>query len=464
MSVAHSLPAREHLVLRGAYLLTMDPALGEMPIADIEIRDGAIEAVGASLVAAGATEMDASACIGMPGLIDTHWHAWGTLLRGVIGDGQAHGWFARKGLLGPHFRPSDTAAGARLALAEGLSAGITTVHDWAHNVISRDDAEANIAADMDLGLRVHFSYGTPSTTPGLTLEQMAARLDNAGRNVDEPLPFEEIEAIRAAWLPRGDGRLSIGINVRGPARSTPDVYRYEFAEARRLGLPLAMHCAGTRAETKKLSQVQILASAGLLGSDLLLAHGNHLPPEDIALVAAQGMPISVSPLSELRLAMGWLQVHEFMAAGIDVSFSLDTTAIAANADPYQAMRIAVGLEGVRLADPEALSPRRALEMATIAGARALGLGDVTGSLTPGKRADVVLVRTDALNVAPVVDPAVAIVHAASPANVDTVIVDGRVLKRAGRLTAVDPVTIVAEAQAALRALCIRAGFSPPAAP
>lgn len=463
MGEMSGLPARRHLVLRGAHLLTMDPGLGELARADIEIRDGTIIAVGPDLSATGAEIVDATGCIGIPGLIDTHWHAWGTLLRGVIGDGHASGWFARKGLLGPHFTPADTAAGARLALAEGLAAGITTVHDWAHNVLSPDDAEANIAADLGLGLRVHWSYGAPSTTPGLTLEQMAAQLGGAARNVDEPIPFDEIAAIRAGWTGRGDDRLTIGVNVRGPARSTPEVYRREFTEARRSGLPLAMHCAGTRAEVARLSQVRDLAEAGLLGPDLLLAHGNHLSPEDIALVGAHGMAISVSPMSELRLAMGWLQVAEFEAAGIDVSFSLDTTAIAASADPFQAMRVAIGLEGVRRADPEALSPRRALEMATLAGARALGLEDVTGSLTPGKRADVVLIRTAALNLAPVVDPAVALVHAAGPANVDTVIVDGRVLKRHGHLTEVDSAEVVAEAEAALRRVCARAGFTPPTA-
>jgi cytosine/adenosine deaminase-related metal-dependent hydrolase len=156
--------------------------------------------------------------------------------------------------------------------------------------------------------------------------------------------------------------------------------------------------------------------------------------------------------------MGFLQVREFEEAGIRTSFSLDTTAITANADPFAAMRVAVGLEGVRSRDATSLSPRRVLEMATIDGARSLGLGEVTGSLTPGKRADLIVVRTDAINLAPAVDPAVACVHAASPANVDAVIVDGRILKRHGRLTTVDESALVAEAEAALRALCDRAGF------
>ncbi len=458
MGEVTGLPARGHLLVRGATVLTMDTGIGEIAGGDVEIRDGVIVAVGPGLAAPDADVIDASGCIALPGFVDTHWHLWTTLLRGVIGDGHTNGWFARKALLAPHFRPEDTAAGARLALAEGLAAGVTTVHDWAHNVLSSEDAEANLAGDLDLGARVHWSWGVPSTTPGLSLQQMSAVVSATGRDVDEPMDFQALVALRNVWLPRADDRLTVGVNVRGPARSTADVYRHEFAEARRHELPIAMHCAGTRAEVARIRQVRVLADDALLGPDLLFAHGNHLPPEDIALLAEAGVPVSISPLSELRLAMGFPQVSEFLAAGIRVSFSLDTTAIAASADPFQAMRVAVGLEGTRRGDAEALAPRRALEMATIEGARSLGLGDRTGSLTPGKRADLILIRADALNVAPVVDPAVAVVHAAAPANVDTVIVDGRVLKRHGRLTAIDEAAIVADASASLRRVCDRAGF------
>ncbi len=450
------------MLVRGAYVLSMDPAIGELAAADVEIRDGTIVGVGKGLEAPGAEVVDGTGAVLIPGFVDTHWHAWGTLMRGVIGDGHVNGWFSRKGLLGPHFTPADTAAGARLALTEGLAAGITTVHDWAHNVMSREDADANVAADLDLGLRVRWSWGAPSTTPGLSLEEMKARLGNAGAalNVDEPMDIEQVARMRDDWLPKADGRLTVAVNVRGPSRSTPDVFRREIEDARRHGFPIAMHCAGTAAEVAKIRQVQVLKDAGLLGPDLLFAHGNHLPAEDIAVLAEHRIGITVSPMSELRLAMGFLQVAEFRAAGVRTSFSLDTTAISASADPFQAMRVAVGLEAVRNRNAESLSPRTALEMATIEGARSLGLGEITGSITPGKRADLVLVRIDGLNTSPAVDPAVAIVHAAGPADVDLVVADGRVLKRDGALTAVDPAAVVAEATARLRELCARAGFEP----
>lgn len=453
-------PERGHLVIRDATVLTMDPALGELDRADVEIRDGVIAAVGRDLSATGARNVPGADRIVMPGFVDTHLHAWGTLLRGVIGDGHETGWFARKARLAPHLSPSDTAAGARLALAEALSAGITTVHDWAHNVLSPADAEANVAADLELGLRIHYSWGAPSTTPGLSLREMAAIVGRTGLDVDEPMDVAAAAALRAAWVPQGAGLLTVGVNVRGPARSTIEVVRTEFAEARRLGLPIAMHCAGTRAEVARIRQVEVLEQEGLLGPDVLLAHGNHLPPDDIATLARHGIGVSVSPMSELRLAMGTPIIAELLDAGVAVSFSLDTTAIAASADPFAALRVAIGLEGVRSGNATALPPRRALELATLGGARALSLDHLTGSISPGKRADVIVIRADTLNMAPVVDAVVAVVHSAGPADVETVIVDGRVLKAGGRLVTADEAAIVASATASLRTVCERAGFDP----
>ena len=373
-------------------------------------------------------------------------------MRGVVGDGpDTASTRARRRSPRISSRPRRPRP-ARLALAEGLAAGITTVHDWAHNMLGAEDAEANVMADVASGARIHFSWGTPSTTPGLSLAEMSATMARIGLDVDQPMDLDAVAAWRAGWLDRGDGRLTIGVNLRGPARSTREVCRTRVRRGAPHGLPIAMHCAGTAAEVARIRQVQVLAEDGLLGPDLLLAHGNHLDATDIGLAAEAGCPISVSPHSELRLAMGWLRLHEFHAAGIRTSFSLDTTAIVGAADPFAAMRLAIGLEGVRLGDDRALSPQRALEMATIDGARSLGLDGLTGSLTPGKRADVIAIRTDGLSVAPVVDPLLAVVHGASPATVETVIADGRVLKRDGHLTHLHPATVVRDAEAALRAV------------
>lgn len=461
---AKELPERTHVLIRGATILPVDPAMAELAGGDIEVRNGVIVGIAEHIDAPDADLIDASGTIAIPGFVDTHFHAWGTLLRGVIGDGPDHGWFARKGVLGPYFTPKDTAAGARLGLSEALSAGITTVHDWAHNVLSSEDADANLEVHRELGLRTHWSYGAPSASPYLNAEQMAAFMASVGKATDQAMDFDDIERVQREWLPRGDDRLTVGVNVRGPSRSTPEVYRAEFERARADGLPIAMHCAGTRKEVDRIRQVKVLEQEDLLDDDLLLAHGNWLSAEEHAICAEHGIGVSVSPLAELRLAMGFPQIREMRHAGVTVSLSLDTTAIAANADPFNQMRIALGLENVRHEDANALTPREAIRIATLDGAVSLGLGHITGSLTPGKRADVVLVRVDQLNTAPSIDPAVAIVHSAAPANVDTVLVDGRIIMHGGRLMTADRDAVVDEAEARLAALTERAGFTTSMAP
>jgi cytosine/adenosine deaminase-related metal-dependent hydrolase len=433
----------------------MDPSIGELAKGDVEIRDGVLIGIGHGLVGEGAEVIDGAHTITMPGFVDTHWHIWGTLMRGIVGDGPKHGWFATKGRYGSHFTPEDVYLGARLGMAEGLASGVTTVHDWAHNIMRYEDAAENVRVHRELGTRVHFSYSAPSAHPSMPMDEMRAILEKGGVPPDAVMDFTNIKRIREELIPGSEGLLTLGVAVRGPARSTPEVYREEWKLARDLDLTISMHCAGTKAEVERIRQVEILKDDGLLGGDMLLAHCLYISEQEREYLAVHRIPIAMSPLSELRLGMGIPPITDHMDAGVSVSLSLDTTAISANADVFQAMRVAVGLEAARKADAEALSPRRVLELATIEGARALGLDDVTGSLTPGKRADVIVVRTDHLNMAPVVDPAIAIVHAAQPANVDMVLVDGRILKRNGNLTAVDSVTVVAEAEAALQALCER---------
>ena len=455
------LPRRGHYVIRNTTALTMDPALGELTGTDIEIDNGVLMAVGPGLLSDGAESIDGSNCITLPGFVDSHWHVWGTLLRGVVGDGKKHGWFATKGRLGGFFTSEDVAAGVMLGMAEGIAAGVTTVHDWSHNIMRYSDAEANLDVHRRLGTRVHFSYSAPSAHPSMPMEKMRAILEKGGVLPDEVMDFGSIGRIAEEWVPHSDGLLTLGVGVRGPARSTRDVYRKEWALARERGLTISMHCAGTRAEVERIHQVQILHDERLLGPDMLLAHCLYISPTEQDHLATSGIPVSMSPMSSLRLGMGAPPVNGHLAAGISVSLSLDTTAISACADVFAAMRVAVGLEAIVHHDAEALSPRRALELATIEGARALGLDHLVGSLSPGKRADLMMVRTDALNMAPVHDPAVAIVHSAQPANIDTVMIDGRILKRGGRLTTVDPAAVVQNAAERLRDLCRRAGYRPP---
>ena len=214
-----------------------------------------------------------------------------------------------------------------------------------------------------------------------------------------------------------------------------------------------MHACGPRSSA---GQITALAQAGLLGPDLQVVHANCATPAEVAHLAEAGVTVSVSPFTEILIGYGLPQTAEFLAAGIATGLSVDTTVLSGNADMFAIMKVTQGIANARAQDEFALTARRVLELATIEGARSLGMAGEIGSLTPGKRADLILVETGSPNLGVFTHPAHMLVTAAQPANVDTVLVDGRIVKRGGALTALDPVQVSAEARTALDGVRARA--------
>jgi cytosine/adenosine deaminase-related metal-dependent hydrolase len=444
---AAPLPPRRDLVIRGATVLTMDPGLGDFAPGDIRIRDGAIVAVGARLDPRGAQIVNASGTICMPGFVDTHWHLWTSLFRPYVrADVAERGYFPVTARLGPLMMRDDSYRSVRLGLAEALSAGVTTVHNWAHNVRSPEHADAELAAMRDTGIRGRFAYGPAQGMPD-----------------DQPMDMAGVARVKGEWMP-GNGLLTMGIssrnvgalNVGGGQRGviTIDMVKQDWGGARALGLPITMHTSGA-------SPITALEEAGLLGPDVQLVHPLLTTGEERAILKARGVSYSTSPAGEARrpASVGEIQLGELIDAGIKVSLSTDHTTNYA-CDPFVGMRILFALHQHRLGAKVPLTVKRLVQLATLDGAVDLGLADRTGSLTPGKRADLILVRTTDINMAPEGDPYEALVQLAQPRNVDTVIVDGRVLRRGGRFTALDHPKVVRDAKAAAAALRAKANWPP----
>jgi cytosine/adenosine deaminase-related metal-dependent hydrolase len=434
------LPPRTEFLIRRAYVMTMDPVLGDISGGDVHVRNGAIVAVGRGLQAPGAAVIDGRGMIVMPGLVETHFHMWNSLARSISGDTAATGYFPTLVKLGKVFTPDDMYQGARLSAVEALYSGITHVHDWCHNVKNPAGARADIRALHDVGIRGRFSYGYYQ-----------------GQPPGEAMNLADIERLHADWKTySNEGLLALGVAWRGIAASNntidKSVSRSELDTARRLGLPLTIH-----ATPRNKGQIPDLAAGGMLGKDVQVVHATNAPPSDIALLAAAGSPVSVSPLTELRVGFGVSNVGAFIAGGITIGFSVDTTALSGNANMFGVMKMIENLEDGRTQNEFAIPARRIIEIATIEGARSMGLDERIGSLRPGKRADIIMIDTSAINDAPAIDMAHTVVEAVEPANVDTVIVDGRILKRHGKLTAIDVTRVAAEATAASRAIRLRAG-------
>ncbi|MGH3123264.1 MAG: amidohydrolase family protein, partial [Streptosporangiaceae bacterium] len=232
------------LIIRSGHVVTMDPELGDIPDGDVLVTGGRIAAVGKGLDAPGAREIDAGGMIVAPGLVETHWHLWNTLLRsmsgGMAGEDRPAGYFPVSLGLGQAFTDDDNYHGTLLACAEAINSGITTVHDWSHNVRGPAHAEAELRALDEAGLRARYSYGY-----------------SAGHPNDQAMDLDGLRALHRDWGSRGGqsasgraGRLTLGVACRGPGGSNPStrvppgVYQREMAAARELGLPVTVHASG----------------------------------------------------------------------------------------------------------------------------------------------------------------------------------------------------------------------------
>ncbi|MFK4788693.1 amidohydrolase family protein [Microbacterium sp. ZW T5_56] len=410
------LPERSTLLLKNAHVLPLDPAVEEGR-ADILIRDGVIEQIQPDIDApAGVAEIDASGSIALPGFIDTHWHLWNSLLRGTVGDAPGRDYFSVKRGLAPHFELDDFYWSARFALAEAVQNGITSVHNWDHNVRDGGDVDANLQAQIDSGLCGRFSYG-PRDSSATT----------------EDMDFARLDAARERWSDEKlDHRIHFGVALRGPYRTSTELAEREWRAARERAMPITMHCDRCLRESACQScGLTRLEDEGLLGPDVQIVHAVHASAEDVAAVSRTGTKISVSPLSEMR-TMGFPRVTEFLEADVLTTLSIDTLAMPANADVLSTLRALLSAEQARTGRAT-LTPRIALEMATIRAARDLGIDDVTGSLRPGKRADVMLLDAGHASLLPSGDVVESLIYSGTSAAIHTVICDGRILLHSGEL-------------------------------
>lgn len=435
-----ALPARGEFVVRGAHVLTMDRDLGDLAVGEVHVRDGAIVAVGVAVNAPGAEVIDGKGMICMPGFVDTHWHHWTTFLRPVMqADDPKRTYFPVTFALGLHYTPEDSYRAVRLGLAQALAAGVTTTHNWAHNVRSPAHADAEVRAMRESGLRGRFAYGPALGMPN-----------------DKPMDLGDIARMKKEI--GNDPMLTLGIcsrNVDGNTGGTRGAIdtataKKEWSAARELGLPITLHTSGTGA-------VKLLNEAGLLGPDLQLVHPLNTEPADWEALAKHGVKYSVSPLGEAGRP-GEMQFPEMMQAGVKVSMSIDNVT-AERCDCFACMRMLQTINRHRMGGKFKLTTRKLVQMATIDGAEDLGFADRTGSITPGKRADLILVRTGEPHMGNIGDPYDALVQLAQPSDVDTVVADGRILRRKGAFTALDYGMLLADAAQSVAALKQKANWS-----
>jgi cytosine/adenosine deaminase-related metal-dependent hydrolase len=390
-------------LLRGGMVVSMDPAVGDLPRGDVLIEDGRIAAVAPEIDAAGAEVVDATGKIVLPGFVDTHRHTWQTAFRGVGADWTFDQYrVAMHGVLKPHYRPEDVYLGNLLGRLEALSSGVTTMLDWFHCAERPENADAAIQALREAPGHSIFCYGAagPDIEPEV-------------RRVREVLPGDDM-----------------ALGLRGPVVSTMDETAADVALARELGLPVSLHVHGTGGWPHGDRPIAGMAERGLLDDRTTVVHGNGLSDDQLAMLADAGGSVSVSPDVELKMGFEPLITGRALAAGLRPSLSIDDCP-SAGGDMFGAMRTAVA------AERGCLTSRDVLAFATVDGARACGRDARTGSLTVGKDADFLLLDAEDVSVFPVGDPVGTIVAAGHPGLVDSVFVAGKPVKRDGKLLGVD---------------------------
>ncbi len=409
------------ILLRGGHVITVDPALGDIAGGDVLIEGDTIAQVGKDL-SADAEVIDCSGSVVIPGFVDTHRHTWETAIRSCAPNATLDDYFVEVlDSFAPLYRPEDVYASNLAGSLECINAGITTLVDWSHINNTPDHPDAGIQGLKESGIRSLYAYGSANTS-----------LADYWFNSSIAIPRDDVTRIRDTYFASDDGLLTLGLATRGPGFCQDDVVREEWGMARDLGIPITVHIAMGKL-AGKWSMVKQLDGLGLLGADTTYIHSCYFSDEEWELVQKSKGTISIAPQVEMQMGHGWPPVQKARSYGLRPSLSIDVVTTVPG-DMFTEMRCAFSAERWRSNDSvweseeplpsDALTARDMLTMATLDGAYVAGLEARTGSLTPGKQADVVVIDGSAPGTAPIIDPIATVVLAADTANVDTVIIGG----------------------------------------
>ena len=430
------------ILIKGATIITMDRALGDIAKGDLLIQGKKITAVGGELRSSGATVIDGSNAILIPGFVDCHRHAWEGQLRRINPNAATldaysaatHQSFAKV------YRPDDMYAGNLISALGAIDSGITCMIDNSHNARSAAHSDAAIKALFDSGIRgVHAAGGPQAGDWNHQLPQDLARLQKQ-------------------FFASNDQLVTLRI-FAGPVKE-------QWVYARSLGLRITMEFQGP-AMGKLMDQ---FAEEKLLGPDVTFNHCGNLPESTWQNIKAAGVTINVCPRSDSQygLGAGFPAYQQALDHGMKPGFSVDNET-SYSTDMFMEMRTAFHIQRAVATNrkvngdtspPAPVSVRDVLTCATVNGAACAGLSDKIGTLAPGKEADIVMIRTDAINLYPSNNALGTVVAAADRSNVDTVIVGGAILKQHGKLIGVDMAGLRKMADESCAHLFAKTGYKP----
>src|SRR3954449_11691591 len=417
------------ILIKGGCVLSLDRAVGDFEQADVLIEGSKIKEVKPNISASNAQVIDASNRIVMPGFVDTHRHMWQGFLRNVLPDGSLEDYRnVVQRTFGAKMTPDDVYAADYISALGAIDAGVTCILDWSHIQNSPEHSDACVKGLQDSGVRAIFAYGAGQNETGRVFEIPTAKYPG------------DIARLRKQYFSSDDQLVTLYLAALG---GTPEATLSQFKAARDVGARITIHVGvgefGRNALLEKLNAEKALKS------DTTYIHCCTLNDTEWKLIKDTGGTVSIASYVETLMGHGNPPIQKAIDTGIRPSLSVDVETSVPH-DFFQQMRTVFSLQknevwARRLSGdknpPKFLTVREVLEFATIEGARANGLDRKCGALTPGKEADVILLRTDLLNVMPINNAVGAVVTSMTARNVDTVMIAGKIVKQNGQLVGVD---------------------------
>jgi cytosine/adenosine deaminase-related metal-dependent hydrolase len=450
------------ILIENGYVLTMDPKRRI-------IRDGSVLVEGQKITRVGKSDelaketaeliIDAKNMIIMPGMIDTHVHLAQALIRGCADDVSLVDWLKKYvWVLQGNFTEEDGRVSAELCMAEMIRTGTTSFVECM--IHTRYGFDGIAQAVGKVGMRGALSKIIMDSTGYAD----SADIMYPGMVEDKDACLDETARMYSKWHGKADGRLQVWYGLRSLGAVTPELFQDVAQLAREKGTRMTMHLGEVIDDVRyvrdnfDMTLTEFAKENNLLGSDMVFAHGIHFDDDDLQRLADSQSNISHCPASNMKLASGFARVPEMLKMEVPVSLGCDGGPSNNTYDMIRETRLAALIHKAKFDNPLVVTAEQALEMATLGGAKAMGLSDSVGSLESGKFADIILIDMKDLGFTPVTNPVSNLVYSGSGHAVDTVIVNGKPLMRSKKLVTLDETAVMERALKHSGNLLERAGI------
>lgn len=420
------------ILIQGGTVISMEPSRVAGLIENILIENDQISDVGGINPTDDMEVIDATDCIVLPGLIDSHVHTWQTGLRGIAGD-----WTVPQYMRAIHrglatfFQPEDIYIANLIGALSKLDAGITTLVDWCHNNPTPDHTDSAIDGLFESGARALFLHGSPKPDPKPGQKHYS----------EVPMPRGEIERLCKGRLATDDALVTLGLAVLGPQYSVYEVCEQDYRLAQEYQLIASAHTAG--GPMLAPGSFEKLIELGLIDNRSNIVHANNFEDNLVKALVDAGASFTVTADVEMQMGFGDPLTGRLRNLGSPMTIGADVEP-AVSGDMFGAMRLTMSVQrnidnlaalsrGEVLPETATITCAEALQWVTTNGARMIGMEQSLGTIAPGKKADIILLRGGDLNLFPVNNAINAVVRHATPGNVDTVMVAGNIVKRDGKL-------------------------------